>query len=203
MATVTVVNSGFCNLDSVCRALAICGGSSVVTQDPDKVVAAERILLPGVGSFAAAVEYLNRSGLADAIRQAAKRGTPVFGICLGMQLLANTSEEGNESVGLGLIPGDVKRLVPVEPGERIPHVGWNTVVPVVESKLLGQCAGADFYFVHSYHFVCRDPRNEWARTPYCGSMTSVVGYENVMGTQFHPEKSMKSGLAILENFVRL
>jgi glutamine amidotransferase len=204
MISVAVINSGLCNLDSIVRALQECGGSPWVTADPAKVAIADRVVLPGVGAFPAAAQRLNQSGLDDAIRKAALRGAPVLGICLGMQLLADISEEGGIRQGLGLIPGSVVRLTPTCQAERVPHVGWNTVRPQTNSPLLaGVKPETDFYFVHSYHFACADRAHVWATTPYCGELISVVGRDNVMGTQFHPEKSMRAGFRVLTNFLGL
>jgi len=129
---------------------------------------------------------------------------PFVGICLGMQLLASLGYEGGEAAGLGWIEGDVRRLVPTEQDKRIPHVGWNEVVPSTSSPLFeGMDPGVDFYFVHSYHFVCRSEDDVAAMTPYCGGFTSAVARGNVYAVQFHPEKSQRHGLQLLRNFLAL
>jgi glutamine amidotransferase len=137
----------------------------------------------------------------DAIREQAEQGIPVLGVCLGMQLLMTTGTEGGLHQGLGLIQGDVQLLKPTN-GERVPHMGWNEVNLTRESPLVGQVeSGSDFYFVHSYEVRCADPDDVVATTPYCGGFTSVIERDNVLGFQFHPEKSQARGLRLLELFV--
>lgn len=204
MTNTIVIDSGFCNLDSIVRALNECGAHINVSTDPKVIVNADRLVLPGVGSFATASIHLEQSGLAQSIRGFAEKGRPLLGICLGMQLLADSSEEGGVTKGLSLIPGCVRLMVPADSEENIPHVGWNSVHAKIDTKLLsGISDGADFYFSHSYHYCCSRTEDCWADTPYCGTLASVVGYENIMGTQFHPEKSMKNGLRLLSNFLSL
>ena len=203
MKSIAIVNSGLSNLDSIFRALEECGGTPFVTADPEHVRNADRILLPGVGAFRAAMQALTPTGLDEAIKGAATKGTPVLGICLGMQLLADESDEMGLHKGLGLIPGRVERLISSEPKERIPHMGWNSVTARAPNPLLENInPNTDFYFVHSYHFECSG-NHAVATTPYCGEFVSVVQRENIFGTQFHPEKSLHSGLALLTNFLSL
>lgn len=197
-----MVDYGMCNLDSMRRALEECGASPHVTDDPRELEHAERIVLPGVGAFADAMRNLRERRLDEALKAQAAQRVPVLGVCLGMQLLASTGSEGGATAGLGLIPGEVVKLVPTSDSPRIPHVGWNEVTPHREHPLFsGLGAGKDFYFVHSYQFRCAQPGDALAGTPYCGGFTSVVARDHVMGVQFHPEKSQKSGFALLRNFL--
>lgn len=193
------------NLGSIKRALEECGAVSEVTDDPKRLKSASRIVLPGVGAFPDGMKNLHAMGWASAIREAViDEHIPLIGICLGMQLLADTGHEGSAVAGLGLIPGDVIRLIPDLPSSRIPHVGWNEVYKKVDSPLLTNIVdGSDFYFVHSYHFVPRDTAHILATTPYCGGFVSAIIKENIVGVQFHPEKSGRPGFQIIENFLKI
>ena len=199
---VLVINYGMGNLGSVRRAFEECGASVLVSEDPADLAEAERIVLPGVGAFPDAMARLNEAGWPGELRQALTNpGVHLLGICLGMQLLADTGHEGSETRGLALIPGDVIRFVPPN-GERVPHVGWNEVRPTQASPLLaGIPPATDFYFVHSYHFRTAQPENVLGTTPYCGEFSAVVGAGNVFGTQFHPEKSSRPGFQLIRNFL--
>jgi imidazole glycerol-phosphate synthase subunit HisH len=200
--TVLVVDYGMGNLASVARALEDCGARVVVSSECDAVHAAERIVLPGVGAFPDAMQRLHSAGWVAALRDAAgARRLPIFGICLGMQLLADEGEEGKPVRGLGLIPGAVRRVAPAA-GERVPHVGWNEVSHARGDTLLADIPdGEDFYFVHAYHFVCADPGDIAATTPFGGGIASVISRRNVYGAQFHPEKSSRPGRQMLRNFL--
>jgi len=207
---VAIVDYGMCNLDSVARAVEECGGSPVVTGEPDGILAATHVILPGVGAFPDAMRHLAERQLIEPLRQVAlERSLPFLGICLGMQLMARLGWEGGKTEGLGLIPGEVRRLEPDAPGVRIPHVGWNEVVPAQPTPLLGDIeSGKDFYFVHSFAFRCDQEESVVARTPYCGGFASVIrssarGGERLYGVQFHPEKSQKTGFRLLRNFLSL
>jgi imidazole glycerol-phosphate synthase subunit HisH len=202
---VAIVDYGMCNLDSVSRAIEECGGNAVVTDDAKQLGSADHLILPGVGSFAEAMDQLRRRGLEALLVDLVEQGVPFLGICLGMQLMASRGEEGQECAGLGIVPGEVRRLEPDRPDTRIPHIGWNDVSPVCESALFrGLRPERDFYFVHSYHFVCHDPQHVLARTPYCGSFVSAISSgPTVYGVQFHPEKSQKAGFQLLKNFIAL
>jgi len=204
MPEVVLVDTGFCNLDSMSRALEECGARVVVASRPDDVEHASRLILPGVGAFGEAMAYLHAAGLVEPLRERALVARiPFLGVCLGMQLLASRGEEGGYNAGLDIIEGDVVRLKS-QANERIPHVGWNEVHFAPSSPLSrGLEAGKDFYFVHSFHFRVANTEEEVAQTPYCGGFSSVVGRENVWGTQFHPEKSQKSGFTLLRNFLAL
>lgn len=204
MQHVAVVDYGMCNLDSVRRALEVCGASVKVTDDPDRLRHADRIVLPGVGAYPRAMANLHARGLAEALMTEADAGAPVLGICLGMQLLTHSSTEAGGAVGLGAVEAVVERLEPRGDEYRIPHVGWNEVYPTPEHPLfIGIEPGSDFYFVHSYHVVCAEVADVAARTPYMGGFTSAVSRGSVHGVQFHPEKSHASGITLLSNFLEL
>lgn len=205
MKRVAIIDYGMGNIGSVFRAVEECGGSPVVTCLPAEISDADCLILPGVGSFGDGMHNIRQRRLDDIMAECVlDRGIPLLGICLGMQLLAERSYEFGEHQGLGWIKGDVVRLQPDEPTTRIPHVGWNEVYSQINSPLLtGINAGRDFYFVHSYHFICAQKDNILAITPYCGQFTSVIGTGNIFGVQFHPEKSQKAGFAVLRNFLSL
>lgn len=175
----------------------------VVTDDPEELDRADRIVLPGVGAFEDAMRNLRDRGLDEALAKAVlAEGAPLLGICLGMQLLAERGTEGTETPGLGFVAGVVARLEPTATDRRIPHVGWNEVHEQRPSTLLqGIPRDADFYFVHSYHVRCNDRDDVAAMTPYCGGFSSVIERRNIFGTQFHPEKSQRHGFALLKNFL--
>jgi glutamine amidotransferase len=200
---VLVVDYGMGNLASVGRALEECGASVVTSDDPGEIERAEAVVIPGVGAFADGMKNLNARHLSDSIRRVAGEArVPVLGICLGMHLLADRGFEGGEIEGLGLIGGEVRRLE-AQPGERLPHVGWNEVQVEDRGGLLDEIeSGTDFYFVHSYHLAPADEGDVAARTPYCGGFVSVVRRHNVWGTQFHPEKSSRPGFRVLANFLK-
>ena len=203
MQRIAIVDTGLCNVDSMWRALEECGAKGDITADPADLAHADKIVLPGVGAFPDAMRVLDETGLAGAIReQVVAEGVPLLGVCLGMQMLAGSSDEVRPTIGLGLIAGHVERLVPSRPSERIPHVGWNEVHRTGEHALLaGVPDGADCYFVHSFHLRATDPVDVLATTPYCGGFVSMVVRDHVAGAQFHPEKSQGHGLRILRNFV--
>ena len=202
MKAVAIVDYGMCNLDSMRRALEECGAAPKVTDDPRDLESAERIVLPGVGAFGDAMRNLRERGLDVALAAQVERGIPLLGICLGMQLLATTGVEGGGAAGLGFISGEVVRLLPTADSPRIPHVGWNEVRPLQPHPLFTDiAAGKDFYFVHSFHFRCVNAAAALAVTPYCGGFTSAVARDHVMGVQFHPEKSQKTGFTMLRNFL--
>lgn len=201
--TVLVVDYGMGNLASILHALEECRARAVVSADPEAAASAERVIIPGVGAFGDAMSNLRGRGWVEVLRRAA-REVPVLGICLGMQILADRGEEGGDSEGLRLVPGRVVRLQPTSEHERVPHVGWNQAEPREPSALFaGIASGTDFYFVHSYHFVDADPRDVVATSPYCGHFVSVVSRGNVVGCQFHPEKSSRAGRQFLRNFLAL
>jgi glutamine amidotransferase len=200
MGTVGILDIEMGNLRSLCNAIDSLGVDSRVVREPSVLAEVSRVLIPGVGSYRAAMGNLTRLGFVDPLRRFAAAGKPVLGICLGMQVLSTRGEEGGAVPGLALIPGDV---VLMEPDSlRLPHVGWNSVSfrsphPVLE----GIRDGKDFYFVHSYEFRCA-PEHSYAETSYGRPFSSIVGVGNVLGVQFHPEKSQRNGLQLLENFCR-
>ncbi len=198
--TVALVDYGMGNRRSVEKALEHVGARVVRTADRDEVASADAIVLPGVGAFPEAMRRLAALGLIEPLRERAEAGVPVLGICLGMQLLFDRSDEHEGAAGLGLLPGTVTRLE--APGLKIPHIGWNTVTFSRPSPLTdGLGAAAAFYHVHT--FACR-PREESdvvGRGEYGERFVSIVERGNVMGAQFHPEKSSLDGLALLRNFV--
>lgn len=199
---VAIVDYGMCNLDSVRRATEECGADPFVTDDPADLRSADRIVLPGVGAFPDAMHALQDRKLDIALtEEVIGRGIPFLGVCLGMQLIAEHGEEGGDTPGLGWFPGRVIKLVPTEVDRRVPHIGWNELVPSQESVLFnGVPDRADFYFVHSYWLDC--PADlVVATTPYCGSVTAVVQRDNIYGVQFHPEKSQRHGFQLFRNFL--
>ncbi len=202
---ITIIDYGAGNIGSVLNMIRHVGGQAEVTGDAAGVLGAKKILLPGVGSFDNAMTRLAGLGLVEPLKARAQSGVPFLGICLGMQLLANESEEGRMA-GLGLIPGRVRRFR--FEGEaaklKIPHMGWNRVAPV-RAHPLGQGLeeGARFYFVHSYYFDCERDEDVLFRSVYGHEFTSGVQRGNVMGVQFHPEKSHRYGMQLIRNFVGL
>lgn len=169
---------------------------------PEEIAASDRLLLPGIGAFDTGMRLLGDTGLSDSIREFAASGRPVLGICLGMQLLLDASEEGVEP-GLGLIPG-VSRKFDETSGLRIPHVGWNTVEPTRADPLVADLPDESrFYFVHSYHVVPQSPDATLGVTEYGGPFASMIRSDNVMGAQYHPEKSHAFGMRVLRNFSEL
>lgn len=203
MSKVAIIDYGMGNLDSVARAVEICGGEPFVAKQGEELEIATHIIIPGVGSYDKGMENLIKFGLLGPLKeQAAVKKIPLLGICLGMQLLSDKGYEGKETIGLGLINGEVKLFKAENAGERIPHMGWNEVIFKRPSRLFeGIPSGKDFYFVHSYYFACGHEENILARTPYCGGFNSAIEDDNIFGVQFHPEKSQKYGLQIIKNFL--
>lgn len=198
---ITIVDSGISNLGSVLAAIRRISAPAEVTTDPDVVRKARAILLPGVGAFADGMAALRKHGLVEPIVEAVATGKPILGICLGMQLLAEASDEFGDHRGLGLIPGRVKKL-PTVPGLRIPNIGWCDMDIRRGSTLFaGIGNGAPFYFVHSFHLVCAQPAHAAGSIAFGPSpVTVAVEHRNIFGAQFHPEKSQDAGLAFLANF---
>jgi len=197
--SVVVVDYGAGNLRSVAKALEAVGGSPIVTSDPAEVAKAQALVLPGVGAGNTAMRTLERLGLAEPLARYAKSGRPFFGVCLGMQLLMERSEEG-ESRCLGLVRGTAKRL---PPGVKIPHIGWNQVKLLREHPVFsGIPSGANFYFVHGYYAEPEGTSLTLATTDYGISFCSVLAQGNLIATQFHPEKSGNVGLRVYKNFLR-
>lgn len=199
---VAIVDTHISNIGSVRRAIEELGAEPVIAEGPEALADADRIVLPGVGSFARGMQRLEESGLAAAIRREAAAGKPLIGICLGMQLLASRGTEGGDIAGLGLIAGTVRHLAEAGCGERLPHMGWNEVRFGRASPLTrGLADGTDFYFVHSFAFEPEDKSAVIASCRYGVDFAAIVGSDNVFGAQFHPEKSAGAGFAILRNFL--
>ena len=197
-----IVDYGVGNLFSLACSLGKIGEPSLVTSDEKEIERADRVILPGVGAFSDAMRKLTESGLADTLKKVAAKGVPVMGICLGMQLLFERSYEYGEHEGLGLLKGDV-RLIEAGPALKIPHMGWNALTFTRPHPLFRFVKEGDaVYFVHSYHAVnCDD--SVVARAEYGIPVTAAVASGNVMGCQFHPEKSGDVGLNVLRAFVSL
>lgn len=202
MKRVAIIDSGICNLGSIRCALERAGGDVSVLKDPDALAGAERVVLPGVGSFPAGMTALEEKGLADAIREFAASGRPVLGVCLGMQLLMETGEEFETRPGLGLIPGRVHELAVGELA--LPHMGWNSIeLDEGDGLLKNLPSAAWFYFVHSYVCEPSDPADLLGRTEYGQSFCSLLNRANIYGIQAHPEKSQRTGHTLLCNFLEL
>ncbi len=200
---IVIVDYGVGNLSSVSNMLRKAGGDVLVSRDPADVLAADKLLLPGVGHFAHGMKMLNASGLRDAVdRFALELRRPVLGICLGAQILGKGSEEG-DAPGLGWIDMACRKL-PAMPGIRVPHMGWNQITRKKSSPLLdGMGEDARFYFVHSYRMECAHAEDVLATAVHGVEFTCAVQRGNIMGTQFHPEKSLRHGLALMQSFVGL
>jgi len=200
---VALVNYGLGNLGSVRRALEDLGADVVIAEKPAMLAGTDRIILPGVGAFKDGMARLHKDGWVDVIhREIEVHGKPLLGICLGMQMLADSGDENGPNPGLGLIPGHVRRLDKLGCDLRIPHVGWNDVNYTRGFELFNNIPqGMDFYFVHSYAFDMVDSDWVTATTHYGVGVVAAVAKGHVFGTQFHPEKSSKAGKQILENFL--
>lgn len=180
-------------------------GDVIVSARAEDVLRADRIVLPGDGAFPACRKELDAvPGMVEALREAViQRGRPFLGICVGMQMLATTGREYSDTAGLDWIGGEVVPIRPVDPAMKVPHMGWNDMVidrphPVLDGLKTGDHA----YFVHSYHFRVSDPAHLLAHVDYAGPITAIVGRDNILGTQFHPEKSQSAGLRLIANFLR-
>ena len=193
-----IIDYGMGNLRSVLKAIEFLGGEGRVTARAEELDACEKLILPGVGSFGAGMENLRRGGLDEYVRRRAAEGTPLLGICLGMQFLLEESEEEGLFQGLGLVKG---RVVPFTEG-KIPHMGWKAVEDMRGPLFDGIPSGTQFYFVHSY-FADTAEEYTLGKTEYYRTFASAVGKNNVFGVQFHPEKSGAAGLQLLRNYMRL
>ncbi|NYE03683.1 glutamine amidotransferase [Bacillus niacini] len=197
-----IVDYGMGNLFSVSKALERLNADYFISGDKDELLSADAILLPGVGSFRDAMEVLQ----VDTIKEFAASGKPLLGICLGMQLLFEDSDENGFTKGLGLLPGHVRRFSgTIEAGEtyKVPHMGWNKLEFVNSSPLLEGLEEDYVYFVHSYYVDAENSEVLLAKANYHEEVSAVVGKDNIFGMQFHPEKSSKLGMALLSNFLRL
>jgi len=202
---IVIINYGMGNLHSVINKLHRIDAHAKISSDIADIEKADKLILPGVGFFATGMQNIRKSGYLDALnKKVLKDKAPILGICLGMQLLADHSDEGNAK-GLGWIKGDVKRFsFGKQPGLKIPHMGWNDLAIKRECPILnGVPKDAEFYFVHSYHFIDRESGSVVATTRYGYDFPSVVQKGNIFGVQFHPEKSHKDGMTILKNFAGL
>ncbi len=208
--TTVIVDCGSGNLHSVEKSFQRAAADSAageirVSADPDEVARASRLVLPGVGAFADCRKGINcRPGLFEALNEAAmQRCVPFLGICVGMQLLADFGREHTETCGLGWIPGVVDRVNPDNGELKVPHMGWNELELDAEHFLFGGLpSGVHAYFVHSYQFYPSELRHRIARVDYGGDITAAVALKNLVGVQFHPEKSQRTGLKIIQNFLQ-
>ena len=200
-ARVALCDYGVGNVRSVERAVIAAGGEARLTRDRAEIDASDGLILPGVGAFGAAVDALEQTGLGEVVRDFAASGRPLLGVCLGFQVLFDTSDESGGRRGLGLLPGHIARLG-AERG-KVPHMGWNELHLVRDSRLLeGLAEGDRCYFVHAYA-ADADDAVVVATTDYGGPLVAVCERDNVVATQFHPEKSGRAGLRIYANFVRI
>jgi imidazole glycerol-phosphate synthase subunit HisH len=200
---IVIIDFGMGNLRSVQKAIEAVGRAAEITSDPDRVRQASKVILPGVGAFADAMAELRRTGLGDAFCEAVHQGKPCLGVCLGLQLLFDSSAEDGEHAGLGLLPGRVVRFAP-RPGLKVPHMGWNTLRILKPAPLLaGLSPSPSVYFVHSYHAVAENPDHVAALADYPDPFAAVVWRDNLTACQFHPEKSQVTGLAMYANFVAM
>jgi glutamine amidotransferase len=199
---IAVVAYGLNNIGSVRRALTELGAEVAIAEGPDALAGASGVVLPGVGAFGEAMARLRATGWVEPLRRQAAQGTPLLGICLGMQLLGSSSDEGGDEEGLGVIPGRVRRIDALGCTLRIPHVGWNEVRFDGAAPLFRHVPqGTDFYFVHSYALDPDDAAATCATTTYGTPLTAAVQRGRVFGTQFHPEKSSRAGRQVLRNFL--
>lgn len=210
--TVAIIDYGAGNLRSAQKAFARAAQGTdadiVVTSDAEAVRRADRIVLPGVGAFADCMAGLNAvDGMREVLEEKViQGGTPFFGVCVGMQLLADLGREKVDTRGLGWIAGAVERIMPADPGLKVPHMGWNTLAANRPHALLEGIAtgenGLHAYFVHSYHMMADNADEVVATADYGGPITAIVARDNIFGTQFHPEKSQALGLALISNFLK-
>lgn len=198
MITIVDYNAG--NLRSVKRACDAAGAEARLSQDPNAIATASRVIFPGVGAAKSAMDTARERGLDDAIREAVRRGTPVLGICIGAQIILDRSEEGDVAC-LGILPGSTKRFRLADPRLKVPHIGWNEVkVEKPHPLLAGLAPGDELYFVHSYFPSPEDGSRVYATADYGGTFCCALGRDNLFATQFHPEKSGELGLALLRRF---
>ncbi|MEK5059820.1 imidazole glycerol phosphate synthase subunit HisH [Paenibacillus sp. FSL H7-0326] len=201
--TIAIVDYGMGNLHSVSKAVERLGYTALVTGDEQEILGASGVILPGVGAFGDAMQHLRETKLDTVVKQVSENGTPLLGICLGMQLLFSRSEEYGSHEGLGILPGDVVRFE--ERAEyKVPHMGWNELeFKQQDSPLFDGLEEGHVYFVHSYHVKPEVESNLLAVTDYGYPVTAIVGQGSVYGMQFHPEKSGELGMQLLNNFLRL
>ncbi len=198
---IAIIDYGVGNLASVNKAFSFIGYESKITSDHEEILGADKVVLPGVGAFADAMDNLDKSGMISIIKEVAQKGTPLLGICLGMQLLFDYSTEGGEKVsGLGLLKGSVNQF-PLNMGLKVPHMGWNSLDIRQENGIFSGVRQKSYvYFVHSYYLTAENTYDVAAVCEYGIRFDAAVCKGNIMGTQFHPEKSGDVGLDILKNF---
>jgi glutamine amidotransferase len=200
---IAIVDYDAGNIKSVEKALQFLGQEPVVTRGKETLLQAEKVIVPGVGAFGDAMGKMHQYGLVEVLREIAAKGTPLLGICLGLQLFFESSEETPGVEGLGLLPGKIVRI-PDKEGFKIPHMGWNSIQINPASRLLkGIEEGAYVYFVHSYYLQAENEADVAATTDYVVNIHAAAEHENIFATQFHPEKSGEIGLRILKNFIEL
>lgn len=201
---IAIIDYGVGNLASVNKAFSFIGVESRITSDREEILAADKVVLPGVGAFADAMESLNKFNMVSVIKQVAAKDTPLLGICLGMQMLFDYSTEGGERVeGLGLLKGSVTQF-PLDMGLKVPHMGWNSLTINKRDTIFKDIKENSYvYFVHSYYLTADESFQIAARCRYGIEFDAAVSNGNIMGTQFHPEKSGEVGLNILKNFAGL
>ena len=200
---IAIVDYGAGNLKSVRNALDYLGCQNTVAASPREIAAADGVILPGVGEFGTAMGEMKKRGLTEVVKDAAASGKPFLGICLGMQLLFDESEESPGVAGLGVIPGQ-SLLFPADAGLKIPHMGWNSIKIKKDARLLGCLKGEPYmYFVHSYYVKAADPACVAAVTDYGVTFDASVERGSLFGCQFHPEKSGEAGLAVLRRFTEM
>jgi imidazole glycerol-phosphate synthase subunit HisH len=201
---ITIVDYGMGNVGSIKNMLKYIGTESIITSDPDKINKASKLILPGVGSFDVAMKNIIKNNLHEVLNiKALKNKIPILGICLGMQILTNSSEEG-ELKGLGWINGSVLKFKSNETNLKIPHMGWNTVEVINKNSLTKEFdKDTRLYFVHSYYVKVNNEKNSILKTQYHTKFDSAINAENIYGVQFHPEKSHKNGMQLFKNFIKI
>jgi glutamine amidotransferase len=201
--TVLIANYGMGNVGSIANMIRKSGGEAIISDDPNAIATASKLVLPGVGAFDKGMEALGKSGLLSAIREAVSNGVPVLGICLGMQLMLDSSEEG-EQPGLGFVPGQVKKFPVGDALHRVPHMGWAHIALKQKSPLFSDNEIEQrFYFVHSYYVTCRDDKDVVATTSHGLEFVSAFNRGNLYGVQFHPEKSHRYGMELFQRFLAI
>jgi glutamine amidotransferase len=195
-----ILNIGLGNVQSVYNAIYESGFDPIFVESANTINDLTHLIMPGVGNFSAVMQQLDQGNYIEPIVEFANNKQPLLGICLGMQLLTTSSNEGGQCQGLNLIPASVDKI-PAEENQRVPHVGWNTVSCQFEHPVFDNIKdNRDFYFVHSYHATCHNKKHSLAVTDYANSLTCAIARDNISGVQFHPEKSQKNGMQLLENF---
>ena len=201
--SVTIIDYGMGNIGSICNIIKKAGGSYNVSNEPSFIKESKKIILPGVGAFDNGISNLRDLNLIDAIKTSVASGdTYLLGICLGMQMLLENSEEGNLN-GIGLIEGSVIKFRPTEKSEKVPHMGWNSIKIKDDNILFNKNDLNRYYFVHSYYAKCKNEKNVLAKSSYILEFDAAIYSKNIIGVQFHPEKSHKYGLELIKKFIAL